>query len=170
MEKTKQRDIEKIRYTIPTAKRIADELATDPQKAATAQGYIGKLLSQKERELVFRIYRDLANCHIGNGFWHRLQTAAMLRQRFAHFRADVLTQVTEEREQAHAALKQKKTVMQKLLEHEQELLDLANQGLSSKEISKYMHRAHRSQFPAHGSPHFKTIQEALRQIRQSCYS
>ena len=113
-----------------------------------------------------RIYYDLQHLKIGNGFWHRLQTAAMIRQRNAHFRADVLTAVTEEREQAQRDMKKKRTVIDKLLEHKQELLDLSERGLSSKDISKYMHRAHRSQFPSHGSPHFKTVQSALRQIRQ----
>lgn len=167
MEQTKkQRDIEKIRYTPAAARRIADELATDPQSTATAQGYIGKLQSEKERELVFMIYRDLLHLRIGNNFWHRLQTAAMIRQRHAHFRADVLTQVTEEREQAQIALKRKKTVMQKLMEHELELLDLSAKGKTSKEISAIMHRNHRSQFPDHGSPHYKTVQLALKKLRQ----
>ncbi len=161
-----QRDINKIRYTPQAARKLADELAADPQKTATAQAYIGKLQSATERELVFRIYRDLANLKIGNGFWHRLQTAAMLRQSHAHFKADVLTAVKEEREKAQLDLKKKRTVMDKLLEHKQELLDLSAQGLSSADISKYMHRAHRSQFPQHGSPHFKSVQAALRQIRQ----
>jgi hypothetical protein len=161
-----QRDINKIRYTPATARELADELAADPQKVATAQAYIGKLQSETERELVMRIYYDLQHLKIGNGFWHRLQTAAMIRQRNAHFRADVLTAVTEEREQAQRDMKKKRTVIDKLLEHKQELLDLSELGKSSKEISKYMHRAHRSQFPQHGSPHFKTVQLALRQIRQ----
>lgn len=166
----KQRDFEKIKYSIPAARKLADELAADPQQAATAQGYIGKLQSEKERELVFLIYRDLSNNHVCQDFWHRLQTAAMLRQRYAHFRADVLAQVDAERQQAKEELKKKKTVMQKLLEHKQELLDLSEQGLSSADISKYMHRAHRSQFPQHGSPHFKTVQLALRQIREELLS
>lgn len=164
--KQTQRDIEKIRYTLAAARRIADELTTDHQSIATAQAYIGKLQSEKERELVFQIYRDLNHNRIGNGFWHRLQTAAMIRQRHAHFRADVLTQVTEEREQAQIALKRKKTVMQKLMEHELELLDLSAKGKTSKEISAIMHRNHRSQFPAHGSPHYKTVQLALQKLRQ----
>ena len=156
----------KIGKKARAARRIADELATDPQSTATAQGYIGKLQSEKERELVFMIYRDLLHLRIGNNFWHRLQTAAMIRQRHAHFRADVLTQVTEEREQAQIALKRKKTVMQKLMEHELELLDLSAKGKTSKEISAIMHRNHRSQFPAHGSPHYKTVQLALQKLRQ----
>ena len=164
--KQTQRDIEKIRYTLAAARRIADELTTDHQSIATAQAYIGKLQSEKERELVFQIYRDLNHNRIGNGFWHRLQTAAMIRQRHAHFRADVLTQVTEEREQAQIALKRKKTVMQKLMEHELELLMLAEEGNSSKEIARKMHQNHRSQFPAKGSPHYKTVQLALKKLRQ----
>jgi len=161
----KQRDFEKIKYSIPAARKLADELAADPQQAATAQGYIGKLQSEKERELVFLIYRDLSNNHVCQDFWHRLQTAAMLRQRYAHFRADILAQVNDERQQAIEARKKKKTVMDKLLEHKQELLDLSEQGLSSSDIAKYMHRAHRSQFPQHGSPHYKSVQKALQQIR-----
>jgi len=166
MKPTKQRDIEKIRYTLSAARRIADELATDPQSLAIAQAYIGKLQSEKERELVFQIYHDLNHNRIGNGFWHRLQTAAMIRQRHAHFRADVLTQVTEEREQAQRDIKKKKTVMQKLMEHELELFKLSEEGKTSKEISAIMHRAHRSQFPNHGSPHYKTVQLALKKLRQ----
>lgn len=163
---TTQRDIRKIRYTPDAARQLADELAANPQKAATAQAYIGKLQSKTEQELVMRIFFDLQHLKIGNGLWHRLQTAAMIRQRYAHFRADVLTAVTQEREQAQAQLKKKKTVMDKLMEHKQELLDLSEQGLPSKDIAKYMHRAHRSQFRSHGSPHFKTVQLALRKIRQ----
>ena len=166
MEQTKQRDVEKIRYTLQSASKLADELASDPQKTATAQAYIGKLLSDKERKLVMDIYYDLQHNHIGHDFWNRLQTAAMIRQRHAHFRADVLTQVTEEREQAQRDLKKKQTVMDKLLEHETELLKLAAEGESSKDIATYMHRAHRTQFPAKGSPHYKTVQEALRKLRQ----
>ena len=166
MATQRQRDISKIRYTPAAARQLADELAASPQKTATAQGYISKLQSETERELVLRIFHDLQCLKIGNGFWHRLQTAAMIRQRYAHFRADVLTAITQEREQAQAELKKKRTVMDKLMEHKQELLDLAEKGLSSKDISKYMHRAHRSQFPSHGSPHFKTVQLALRKIRQ----
>jgi len=162
-----QRDICKIRYTPAAARQLADELAIDSQKAATAQAYIGKLQSAAERELVLRIYYDLQHLKVGNGFWHRLQTAAMIRQSHAHFRADVLTAVTQEREQAKLDLKKKRTVMQKLLDHRQELLELSEKGLSSKDISKYMHRAHRSQFPGQGSPHYKSVQAAIRQVRQT---
>lgn len=165
-KQTKQRDIKKIRYTLEAARQLSDELATDPQMTARAQTYIGKLQSETERTLVMQIYYDLQSNHVCHGFWNRLQTAAMIRQRYAHFRADVLTQVTEEREQAKLEAKKKRTVMDKLLEHKQELLDLSEQGLSSKDISKYMHRAHRSQFPASGSPHYKTVQAALKQLRQ----
>ena len=162
-----QRDIDKIRYTPAAARQLADELAIDSQKAATAQAYIGKLQSAAERELVLRIYYDLQHLKVGKGFWHRLQTAAMIRQRHAHFRADVLSRVTQEREQAQLHLKKKRTVMDKLLEHRQELLDLSEKGLSSKDIAKYMHRAHRSQFPCQGSPHYKSVQAAIRQVRQT---
>ena len=160
-----QYDIKKIRFSSEQARAAADELNAYDNLVARIQTYLGKLQSITERDLVHQIYVSLSREHIGYNFWNRLQTAALLRQRYAHFRADIIAAVTIERQTADEAKHKPKTVIQYLQEHKQEILDLSAQGMTSKEISQYLHRAYRWQFKMHGSPHFKTVQAALRSFR-----
>ena len=157
--------VEKITFSSETARELASELAKSKALTARAQTYIGKLQSQKERELVYQILVILGREKIGINFWHRLQTAAFIRQKCAHFRADVLAEVDKERKEAQAELKKKRTVPELLRLHKDEILKLCKEGRTSKEIAKYLHRAHRSQFSAKGSPHYKTVQAAIREFR-----
>lgn len=161
-----QYDIKKIRFSSAQARAAADELAANDNLVARIQTYIGKLQSATERELVWQIYLSLSRERIGYNFWNRLQTAALLRQRYAHFRANIIAAVVDERQLAAESKRKPKTVAYHLHEHKQEILDLSQKGMTSKEISQYLHRAYRWQFPAKGSPHYKTVQMAIRQFRK----